>query len=202
MSTYYDFMVEAKYNGTWHNIDFHSVGSDGQMHHHYLASISRSFLGLLADAVHAAAHMTFDDLSESTRKALLDSAVPHADDSIKLNHYFLLGDLQDLEELAAQPYEFEGYVTRNRIAQFERSDFYDIDDSLTAQELLELPEEARREYVLYRWDYPRNSRAMVQYMLRKAQEQVQLFNDSIPYQWTIPADERKASAVRILFTIS
>lgn len=146
--------------------------------------------------------MTFADLSESTRKALLDSALPHDEDQIKLNHYFLLGELRDLEELAAQPYEFEGYVTRNRIAQFERRSFDDIDDSLTAQELLGLPEEARREYVLYRWDYPANSRAMVQYMLRKAQEQVQLFNDSIPYQCTIPADERKASAVRIVFTIS
>ena len=24
MSTYYDFMVEAKYEGKWYNIDFHT----------------------------------------------------------------------------------------------------------------------------------------------------------------------------------
>ena len=200
MSTYYDFMVEVKYNGIWHNTDFHSMGSDGRMHHHYLATISQGFLGLLEDAVHTATHMTFDDLSESTRKALLDSVLPHEEDIVKLSHYFLLGDLQDFEKLASQPYQSEGYVTRNRIAQFECRDFDDIDDYLTAQELLELPEEARREYVLYRWDFPRNSRATVQYMLRKAHEQVNLFNDSIPRGK--PAEETKASAARIIFAIS
>lgn len=202
MSTYYNFMVEAKYDGAWRNIDFHSIGSDGKMRHHYLASISRGFLGLLADAVHAAEHISFDALSESTQRTLLDSALPSDEDRIKLDHYFVLGDLRCLEELGAQPYQFEGYVTENCIAQYERGDIEDITDALTARELLELPEEARRKYALYRWDYPCHSRAAVQYMVDKAHEQVELFNDSIPYRCDVPADERCASAVRILFAIS
>ena len=28
MSTYYDFMVEAKYEGKWYNIDFHTKDID------------------------------------------------------------------------------------------------------------------------------------------------------------------------------
>lgn len=37
MSTYYDFMVEAKYEGKWYNIDFHTKDIDGKLQ----ASISR-----------------------------------------------------------------------------------------------------------------------------------------------------------------
>ena len=47
MSTYYDFMVEAKYEGKWYNIDFHTKDIDGKLRHQYLATISRSFIGLL-----------------------------------------------------------------------------------------------------------------------------------------------------------
>lgn len=201
MSTYYDFFVEAKYNGVWHNIDFHSAGSDGRMRHHYLATLSRSFLGLLEDAVHTAVHMPFEDLSESSQNILLRSVSPYEEDYVRLGHYFLLGDLHALEKLASQPCRSEMFVTRNRIAQFERGDIDDIDDGLTAQELLSLPEEARREYKLYCWDFPAGSRAAVQYMLRKAQEQVESFNDSIPYRRDLPLDGRSASAVRILFKL-
>ena len=49
MSTYYDFMVEAKYEGKWYNIDFHTKDIDGKLRHQYLATISRNFIGLLED---------------------------------------------------------------------------------------------------------------------------------------------------------
>ena len=39
MSTYYDFMVEAKYEGKWYNIDFHTKDIDGKLRHQYLATI-------------------------------------------------------------------------------------------------------------------------------------------------------------------
>lgn len=202
MSTYYDFMVEAKYDGIWHNIDFHSMGADGEMHHHYLASISRGCIGLLADAVHASEHISFDDLSESTRKILLDDALPYGEDGLKLNHYFVLGDLQVLEKIASQPYQFEGYVTKNSIARYECGDMEDITDALTARELLELPETSRDEYDLYRWDYPCNSRTTVRHMVDRVREQIERFNDSIPYKRDMSADERCALAVRILYAIS
>ena len=54
MSTYYDFMVEAKYEGKWYNIDFHTKDIDGKLRHQYLATISRSFIGLLEDQVNGA----------------------------------------------------------------------------------------------------------------------------------------------------
>ena len=202
MSTYYDFMVEAKYNGTWYNIDFHSRALDGRMRHHYLASISRSFLGLLEESVHAAVHLKFDELSESTQKILLDNALPQYEDAVRLDHYFLMGDLDDLARLAESPFQFERFVTRNQVAKFESGEIEDIDDGLTSQELLGLPQEAQREYVLYKWDYPNNTRATVKYMVDKIREEVELFNDSIPYQRGLPLDELNASAVRIIFKIS
>lgn len=54
MSTYYDFMVEAKYEGKWYNIDFHTKDIDGKLRHQYLATISRNFIGLLEDQVNGA----------------------------------------------------------------------------------------------------------------------------------------------------
>ena len=33
MSTYYDFMVEAKYKDKWHNIDLHTKDFDGKLRH-------------------------------------------------------------------------------------------------------------------------------------------------------------------------
>lgn len=60
MSTYYDFMVEAKYEGKWYNIDFHTKDIDGKLRHQYLATISRSFIGLLEDQVNGAWAIGFD----------------------------------------------------------------------------------------------------------------------------------------------
>ena len=100
------------------------------------------------------------------------------------------------------PYEYEFYITRNQMAALEAHQIDDIDDGLSAKELLELPEEARREYVLYRWDYPTNSRNTVQYLVRKLKEQLEQFNESIPYQSGIPYSDQKASEVRVLYRIS
>ena len=202
MSTYYDFMVEAKYNGTWHNIDFHSPDLDGRMRHRYLATISSSFLGLLEESVRTATHMAFDELSKDTQQIILNSTLPQYEDTVRLNHYFLLGYLEDLEKLVAAPYQYERFVTRNQVALFEEGSIDEILDSLSAEELLKLPEESRREYVLYRWDYPKCTRDTLKYMLEKVREQLALFNDSIPYKRDLPKDELYASAVRILFAVS
>lgn len=54
MSTYYDFMVEAKYNGKWYNIDLHTKDIDGKLRHQYLATFSRSFIGQLENLIDGA----------------------------------------------------------------------------------------------------------------------------------------------------
>ena len=202
MSTYYDFFAEAKINGKWHNIDFHTIGIDGKLLHHFLYSISRSFLGRLSDLVHNANHLKFEDLAEGTQKILLDATKPQYEDSVALDNYFCIGTIPDLERLVDAPYEYEFYITRNQMAALEAHQIDDIDDGLSAKELLELPEEARREYVLYRWDYPTNSRNTVQYLVRKLKEQLEQFNESIPYQSGIPYSDQKASEVRVLYRIS
>ena len=38
MSTYYDFMVEAKYKDKWYNIDLHTKDFDGKLRHHRIFS--------------------------------------------------------------------------------------------------------------------------------------------------------------------
>ena len=67
MSTYYDFMVEAKYNGKWYNIDLHTKDIDGKLRHQYLATFSRSFIGQLENLIDGAWRIGFDDLAEAHR---------------------------------------------------------------------------------------------------------------------------------------
>lgn len=67
MSTYYDFMVEAKYNGKWYNIDLHTKDIDGKLRHQYLATFSRSFIGQLENLIDGAWRIGFDDLAESSQ---------------------------------------------------------------------------------------------------------------------------------------
>ena len=152
MSTYYDFMVEAKYEGKWYNIDFHTKDIDGKLRHQYLATISRSFIGLLEDRVNGAWAISFDDLAESTQQLLLASTFEGREDSLRLERFYVAGNLDDFERLLNGPYQMEYYVTRNQIAAYEEQKIDEIYEYLTAHELLELPQAARSEYVLYRWN--------------------------------------------------
>ena len=95
MSTYYDFMVEAKYEGKWYNIDFHTKDIDGKLRHQYLATISRSFIGLLEDQVNGAWAIGFDDLAESTQQLLLASTFEGREDSLRLERFYVAGNLDD-----------------------------------------------------------------------------------------------------------
>ena len=115
MSTYYDFMVEAKYEGKWYNIDFHTKDIDGKLRHQYLATISRSFIGLLEDRVNGAWAISFDDLAESTQQLLLASTFEGREDSLRLERFYVAGNLDDFERLLNGPYQMEYYVTRNQI---------------------------------------------------------------------------------------
>ena len=166
MSTYYDFMVEAKYEGKWYNIDFHTKDIDGKLRHQYLATISRSFIGLLEDQVNGAWAIGFDDLAESTQQLLLASTFEGREDSLRLERFYVAGNLDDFERLLNGPYQMEYYVTRNQIAAYEEHKFDEINEYLTAHELLELPQATRNEYVLYRWNdtfaNAENIRAMVE----------------------------------------
>ena len=148
MSTYYDFMVEAKYEGKWYNIDFHTKDIDGKLRHQYLATISRNFIGLLEDQVNGAWAIGFDDLAESTQQLLLASTFEGREDGLRLERFYVAGNLDDFERLLNGPYQMEYYVTRNQIAAYEEHKIDEIYEYLTAHELLELPQATRNEYVL------------------------------------------------------
>ena len=60
MSTYYDFMVEAKYKDKWYNIDLHTKDIDGKLRHQYLATFSRSFIGQLENLIDGAWRIGFE----------------------------------------------------------------------------------------------------------------------------------------------
>lgn len=75
MSTYYDFMVEAKYKDKWYNIDLHTKDFDGKLRHQYLATFSRSFVGQLESLIDGAWRIGFDDLAESTQNLLLSLSI-------------------------------------------------------------------------------------------------------------------------------
>lgn len=186
MSTYYDFMVEAKYEGKWYNIDFHTKDIDGKLRHQYLATISRNFIGLLEDQVNGAWAIGFDDLAESTQQLLLASTFEGREDSLRLERFYVAGNLDDFERLLNGPYQMEYYVTRNQIAAYEEHKFDEINEYLTAHELLELPQATRNEYVLYRWNDTFANAENIRAMVERLKYQVECFNDALPYRRVSP----------------
>lgn len=202
MSTYYDFMVEAKYEGKWYNIDFHTMDIDGKLRHQYLATISRSFIGLLEDRVNGAWAISFDDLAESTQQLLLASTFEGREDSLRLERFYVAGNLDDFERLLNGPYQMEYYVTRNQIAAYEEQKIDEIYEYLTAHELLELPQAARSEYVLYRWNDTFANTENIRAMVERLKYQVECFNDALPYRTDQSYGDRAASQIRVIYRIT
>jgi hypothetical protein len=202
MSTYYDFMVEAKYEGKWYNIDFHTKDIDGKLRHQYLATISRSFIGLLEDRVNGAWAISFDDLAESTQQLLLASTFEGREDSLRLERFYVAGNLDDFEQLLNGPYQMEYYVTRNQIAAYEEQKIDEIYEYLTAHELLELPQAARSEYVLYRWNDTFANTENIRAMVERLKYQVECFNDALPYRAGQSYGDRAASQIRVIYRIT
>lgn len=202
MSTYYDFMVEAKYEGKWYNIDFHTKDIDGKLRHQYLATISRNFIGLLEDRVHGAWAIGFDDLAESTQQLLLASTFEGREDSLRLERFYVAGNLDDFERLLNGPYQMEYYVTRNQIAAYEEHKIDEINEYLTAHELLELPQATRNEYVLYRWNDTFANAENIRAMVERLKYQVECFNDALPYRTDQSYGDRAASQIRVIYRIT
>lgn len=202
MSTYYDFMVEAKYEGKWYNIDFHTKDIDGKLRHQYLATISRSFIGLLEDRVNGAWAISFDDLAESTQQLLLASTFEGREDSLRLERFYVAGNLDDFERLLNGPYQMEYYVTRNQIAAYEEQKIDEIYEYLTAHELLELPQAARSEYVLYRWNDTFANTENIRAMVERLKYQVECFNDALPYRTDQSYGDRAASQIRVIYRVT
>ena len=202
MSTYYDFMVEAKYEGKWYNIDFHTKDIDGKLRHQYLATISRSFIGLLEDRVNGAWAIGFDDLAESTQQLLLASTFEGREDSLRLERFYVAGNLDDFERLLNGPYQMEYYVTRNQIAAYEEQKIDEIYEYLTAHELLELPQAARSEYMLYRWNDTFANTENIRAMVERLKYQVECFNDALPYRAGQSYGDRAASQIRVIYRIT
>ena len=202
MSTYYDFMVEAKYEGKWYNIDFHTKDIDGKLRHQYLGTISRSFIGLLEDRVNGAWAISFDDLAESTQQLLLASTFEGREDSLRLERFYVAGNLDDFERLLNGPYQMEYYVTRNQIAAYEEHKIDEIYEYLTAHELLELPQATRNEYVLYRWNDTFANTENIRAMVERLKYQVECFNDALPYRTDQSYGDRAASQIRVIYRIT
>lgn len=202
MSTYYDFMVEAKYEGKWYNIDFHTKDIDGKLRHQYLATISRNFIGLLEDQVNGAWAIGFDDLAESTQQLLLASTFEGREDSLRLERFYVAGNLDDFERLLNGPYQMEYYVTRNQIAAYEEHKLDEINEYLTAHELLELPQATRNEYVLYRWNDTFANAENIRAMVERLKYQVECFNDALPYRAGQSYGDRAASQIRVIYRIT
>ena len=202
MSTYYDFMVEAKYEGKWYNIDFHTKDIDGKLRHQYLATISRSFIGLLEDQVNGAWAIGLDDLAESTQQLLLASTFEGREDSLRLERFYVAGNLDDFERLLNGPYQMEYYVTHNQIAAYEEHKIDEIYEYLTAHELLELPQATRNEYVLYRWNDTFANTENIRAMVERLKYQVECFNDALPYRAGQSYGDRAASQIRVIYRIT
>ena len=145
--------------------------------------------------------MNFEELSESTQALLLEETKDAHEDYVRLSKYFILGDLKTLETTLNSPYMYEGYVTRNDAAKIESANDEESYEVMSARELLELPENIRREYVLFKWDYPYNTRNQLRRMVENVHDQLDAFNDSIPYSKDVPVRDLQAYKTRILYYI-
>ena len=195
-------MVDAKSEGKWYNIDFHTKDIDGKLRHQYLATISRNFIGLLEDQVNGAWAIGFDDLAESTQQLLLASTFEGREDSLRLERFYVAGNLDDFERLLNGPYQMEYYVTRNQIAAYEEQKIDEIYEYLTAHELLELPQATRNEYVLYRWNDTFANTENIRAMVERLKYQVECFNDALPYRAGQSYGDRAASQIRVIYRIT
>ena len=164
------------YKRQWYNIDLHTKDIDGKLRHQYLATFSRSFIGQLENLIDGAWRIGFDDLAESTQNLLLSSTPAECEDSVRLEQFYVAGNLADFEKLLKAPYQNEYYVTRNQIAAYESHEIDDICDYLTVHELLELPYTARNEYVLYRWNDVFGNTEKIRSMVDRLRYQVECFN--------------------------
>ena len=201
MSTTYKFFVEAFYAGKWYNIDYLTQGTDGCLNHQYLSTISRSFLGHLNQLIPSGNCLSFEELAETTQTLLLEEAQDVHEDYVRLGNYFVLGDVRTLENLLNSPFMNEGFITRNDAAKLEAGIDEEPDGILNVRELLSLPEEVRSEYVLYKWDYPFDSRNQLRRMVEKVHDQLEAFNSSIPFRKDVPVRDLQAYKTRILYYI-
>ena len=146
--------------------------------------------------------ISFDDLAESTQQLLLASTFEGREDSLRLERFYVAGNLDDFERLLNGPYQMEYYVTRNQIAAYEEHKFDEINEYLTAHELLELPQAARSEYVLYRWNDTFANTENIRAMVERLKYQVECFNDALPYRTDQSYGDRAASQIRVIYRIT
>lgn len=185
MSIYYYLMTEAKIDGNWYNIDFSQQGLDGQSYHVYLEEISRHSIGRIEGLINHIGSLTFDDLSESTKRVLeaeeqsdndfqtwkTESNKP--DERMFSDTKFYIISYKDLQE-EQKRYDYEGYVRIQDIEKFESGEIEDFEDCLTLQEVRELPDNIKVDFQYYRWnvgiDY-------IKRMLDKIQYQYQAYSN-------------------------
>lgn len=122
--------------------------------------------------------------------------------SVRLEQFYVAGNLADFEKLLKAPYQNEYYVTRNQIAAYESHEIDDICDYLTVHEVLELPYTARSEYVLYRWNDVFDNAEKIRSMVDRLRFQVECFNEALPYEAGQSYGDRAASQVRVIYRIS
>ena len=133
---------------------------------------------------------------------MLASTFEGREDSLRLERFYVAGNLDDFERLLNGPYQMEYYVTRNQIAAYEEHKIDEIYEYLTAHELLELPQAARSEYVLYRWNDTFANTENIRAMVERLKYQVECFNDALPYRAGQSYGDRAASQIRVIYRIT
>ena len=183
MSTHYDFMLEAMYDGKWYNADYFIRKIDGTLKHLSLECLPSYYLGYLKDFRYNAGVLQFEQLAEGTQTYLLGNPEEVVEEYVRKETYYDVGSIRDLEFLLEAQVPMEYYVTPTQIKAFEVGKLENIEEFLTAHELLELPVDARGEYRLYRWYDDMRDYLRLSEMVNRAKEQLQCFNDAIPYQY-------------------
>ncbi len=185
MSEYYYIMAEAKLNGTWYNIDPWIKKMNGEFEHQYLGWRSRSFTGIVGEACHGSGN-NFNYLAPTTQAIIKDGyrceyGQEDISDWSEHERVYLIEDIAHLRK-QSNTYDYEGFVSRNAIKRYENNDD-EIGEVLSGKEYAALPSDVRENhYTFYQWNDPYEAKDFAREVLRKADEQLYMFNDTIDWK--------------------
>ncbi|MBQ9784197.1 MAG: hypothetical protein IJW29_01715 [Clostridia bacterium] len=152
MSTHYFMYTEVNIDGTWVCINnrLKNVQKGTETLCNTYCSGSRSYFHATADKIEEIGfRISYHELS-----AELQAHFNWAEESIQYWNAFAVNpeDMCSCFPENSSLREFCGYVHKNTLFSYQTGDIDDIDESLSADEFLELPEEKRKCYAYYEWD--------------------------------------------------
>lgn len=171
MGVHYTLYLEGCLEGRWVCLDSYLKHPDGKMVHRPLADGRSLMRELLEDLDHHP--LNLETLSPEVRKRVVE---PSERDPFGTPCYFFDAETIHVPE---RKYEYERYVLREDMNQFENNVIDSIEYWLTEAEYSALDEKERKEYTFFRWDDPYSTFWLKRQLAEKIKDAVRYYNVTI-----------------------